>query len=111
MPYIKPSDKKVYESGIALLAEAFASVAAGDGDLNYVLTKIVLTWLEYHQPPYGYSLRADGIKALECAKLEYYRRVLIPYECDKIETNGDVYNVFALREGKAGSPGKGEAPL
>jgi len=31
------------------------------------------------------------IGALECAKLELYRRVAAPYEDDKIAENGDVY--------------------
>ena len=31
------------------------------------------------------------IGALECAKLELYRRVAAPYEDDKIIENGDVY--------------------
>ena len=31
------------------------------------------------------------IGVLECAKLELYRRVAAPYEDDKIDENGDVY--------------------
>lgn len=91
MPYIKQEDKPVYETGIQALTDAFAAVGAGDGDLNYVLTSVALAWLTYHQPPYGYALRGRVLLALEAAKLEYYRRVMAPYEDDKIEENGDVY--------------------
>ncbi|KKM20324.1 hypothetical protein LCGC14_1646640 [marine sediment metagenome] len=91
MPYIKQDDRAIYESGIQAFRDAFAAVGAGDGDLNYVLTSVALAWLEYHQPPHGYSLRSDVIKALECAKLEFYRRMLVDYEDKKIEENGDVY--------------------
>jgi len=30
--------------------------------------------------------------ALEGAKLEFYRRVVVPYEEKKMKENGDVYN-------------------
>ena len=32
------------------------------------------------------------IGVLECAKLELYRRVASPYEDEKIQSNGDVFN-------------------
>ena len=91
MPYILPESKDIYCEGIAAIEEAFAAVGAGDGDLNYVLTKVCLAWLSYHQPPHGYKLLSDVIKALECAKMEWYRRKLAPYEDKKREENGDVY--------------------
>ena len=33
----------------------------------------------------------DVVNAMECAKLEFYRRVAAPYEDTKIKENGDVY--------------------
>lgn len=33
----------------------------------------------------------DALGALECCKLEFYRRVAAPYEDSKIISNGDVY--------------------
>jgi len=91
MPYIKPEDRLVYDFALRILESDFAAVGAGDGDLNYVLTKVCIAWLRYHQPPWGYSVISDVIKALECAKLELYRQVLAPYEDKKREENGDVY--------------------
>ena len=91
MPYTQPDARLPFADGIQALRDAFASVGATDGDLNYVLTSVALAWLEYHQPPWGYSLRADVIKALECAKLEFYRRMLVDYERGKCYDNGDVY--------------------
>ena len=41
--------------------------------------------------PLTYQTMNDIIGALEGAKLEFYRRVVVPYENDKIEQNGDVY--------------------
>jgi len=40
----------------------------------------------------------DAIGALECAKLELYRRVAAPYEDTKIAENGDVYDPELLTE-------------
>ena len=91
MPYIKPEDRSVYEPGLEHLRDAFAKVGAGDGDLNYVLTAVALAWLSYHQPPHGYALCSDVVKAFECAKLEWYRRMLVSHENGKIAENGDVY--------------------
>ena len=58
------------------------------GELNYVLTKIASAWLGYEA---NYDRLSDVIKTFECAKLEFYRRVLVPYENAKADENGDVY--------------------
>ena len=91
MPYTAQIDRPIYDGGIQLLAEAFAAVGAGDGDLNYVLTKVALAWLMYHKPPYNYALRSDVMKAFTCAGFEWYERVMKPYEQQKKYLNGDVY--------------------
>lgn len=91
MPYIEEDDKLIYRYGLRELADAFAARGAGDGDLNYVLTKVVIAWLMYHQPPYNYALRGRGLLALQAAALEYYRRVMAPYEERKMRAHGDVY--------------------
>ena len=91
MPYVKQSYRGVYAKGIKSIREAFAGVGAGDGELNYVLTSVALAWLDYHQPPHGYAMLSGVVKALECAKLEFYRRRMAPYEDEKIKENGDIY--------------------
>ena len=56
-----------------------------DGELNYVITRI----LKESYPLRYFNLnRAMGV--LECAKLEFYRRVVAPYEDIKIKESGDV---------------------
>jgi hypothetical protein len=39
----------------------------------------------------SFKTYAEAISALECAKLELYRRQLAPYEDKKCAENGDVY--------------------
>mgnify|MGYP001565497510 CR=1 FL=1 len=59
------------------------------GELNYLLTQVVLTYLD--RKGKSYQTINDIIGALEGAKLEFYRRVAAPYEDKKIQENGDVY--------------------
>lgn len=60
------------------------------GELNYEITQLVQSYLDT-KDEIGYSALAEVVSALECAKLEFYRRVVVPYEDSKIEQNGDVY--------------------
>ena len=57
-----------------------------DGHVNFVLTTIMKQI--YHQQSYATYNRAIGV--LECIKLEFYRRMVAPYEEKKIKENGDV---------------------
>jgi Domain of unknown function (DUF6899) len=81
MPYIKKERRD------AILAGAKAQDA---GELNFAITSLVD---EYLQARGGlrYSHLNEVIGALDCAKLELYRRVAAPYEDKKIEENQDVY--------------------
>lgn len=60
------------------------------GELNYQITKIILEYLEDRGE--RYQTYNDIIGALECAKLELYRRKVIGYENVKKIQNGDVYD-------------------
>lgn len=79
MPYLS-DDKK-----------ALAELApAGAGELNYNLT---MTCIDYLERSAGrYADHATVVGALECAKLEFYRRALAVYEDEAILKNGDVYS-------------------
>ncbi len=58
------------------------------GELNYCITQLVLAFLQA-EPTYAEMNAAIG--ALECAKLELYRRMVAPYEDKKCVENGEVY--------------------
>lgn len=60
------------------------------GELNFIITKLVLDFIE-NQGGLNYGNVNTAVGALECAKLELYRRLAAPYEDRKIATNGDVY--------------------
>jgi hypothetical protein len=88
MPYIK-RDRRV-----ELEAEArYYSAPETPGELNYCLTVVCLDYLR--QPMGGmttsYEKLNEVVGALECAKLEFYRRMVSPHEDGAIKRNGDVY--------------------
>jgi hypothetical protein len=65
------------------------SNATGPGDLNYQITKLCNDYLNRYGPSYNAINEVIGV--LECAKIEFYRRVAVPYEDLKISENGDIY--------------------
>ena len=87
MPYIKPEDRTKYEKVLDELIGILKTqpIDRIDGELNYVITKILK---EAYPLRYFNLNRAMGV--LECAKLEFYRRVVAPYEDTKIDESGDV---------------------
>jgi hypothetical protein len=81
MPYIPESRR--FE------VDAFIPTAGIAGELNYQLTRVVQKYVKDHGA--SYRVFNDVIGALECAKLELYRRLVAPYEDTKRAQNGDVY--------------------
>jgi hypothetical protein len=84
MPYIKQDSRHVFESHIHNLAND----AENAGDLNYIITKMLHLYLK--KKGLNYANVNEIVGALECCKLEVYRRVAAPYEDSKAEINGDV---------------------
>jgi hypothetical protein len=58
------------------------------GEMNYLFSLICKNYVEGRL---SYQRINDCIGALEGAKMEFYRRVAVPYEAMKIAENGDVY--------------------
>lgn len=81
MPYINENQRPA--------ATPIGKAAADPGELNFQLTVLVSAYLERHR--LSYNTINDIVGALEGAKLEFYRRVAVPYEDTKIDQNGDVY--------------------
>lgn len=81
MPYIKPNERRDLDDTMA---------PSTPGGLNYVLTNIIDGYLT--RRGLSYTGVNEVIGALECCKMELYRRVAIPYENKKIKENGDVYS-------------------
>lgn len=78
MPYIPRDDRD--EAPLRL---------ASAGELNFAVTCLINAYLRTHGKRYETMNAVIG--ALESAKLEFYRRVVAPYENQKQAQNGDVY--------------------
>ena len=59
------------------------------GELNFLITTLCKDYLD--QRGLSYQTINNVIGALEGAKLEFYRRVAVPFEEDAITRNGDIY--------------------
>ena len=77
MPYIPSKDR-----------DRAAVMPGTPGELNYAITDLCVDYLAGTEK--RYADRAEVIGALECAKLEFYRRALAEYEDAAIAKNGDV---------------------
>lgn len=86
MPYIPTARRIELRERIHELAGDIQS----PGELNYVLTRVVVETLDNHGPV-SYARLAEAHAALTMAAAELYRRVIAPYEDRKRAVNGDVY--------------------
>ena len=81
MPYIDKDRRVEIDSGES---------PETPGELNYLLTSLCLDYIAL-APAVSYGLLNEVVGVLESVKLEFYRRVVAPYEDKKMLDNGDVY--------------------
>lgn len=68
--------------------------ATKGGELNYQISKLLNDFVAMKQ--LNYSTINEAIGALECAKLEFYRRVAADYEDLKAKQNGEVFTCLRV---------------
>lgn len=78
MPYIKASER-----------EAARFDPTTPGELNYAITSLLTGYVK--RKGLTYTQLNDCMGALEGAKAEFYRRVVVNFEDLKKHQNGDVY--------------------
>lgn len=96
MPYITDNRKCVIDPALAELITLLENTELDEGffaptmgDLNYVLTRIILAYWKRRE---CYQAGGEISGAMRNAYSEFYRRVMVPYENKKIRQNGDVYD-------------------
>jgi len=82
MPYIRQEKRKALDEKIRAISDGVLTY----GELNYVITKLLLG-----MDGDSYEDFQNLIGTLECAKQEFYRRKIVPYEEKKRKENGEVY--------------------
>ena len=94
MPYIPSNRRREINNELTTIGDQFMPQNAGD--LNYVITCFIDNFIFENGCRYGHLNEMMG--ALECCKLELYRRLVGPYEDEVLEANGDAYVVVPTRE-------------
>jgi len=86
MPYITEKERKRFDTTCTELG----CLCNSEGELNYILTKICLNYLDrIGRKKYAHLNTVIGV--LECCKQEFYRKVVSGYENIKCDENGEVY--------------------
>jgi len=90
MPYIIADQRNQLSDDIYRLVTSMNSLGddARKGVFNYVVTKLALGVIGTETK---YSKINDVVGAMECCKLELYRRLEANYEDGAVKRNGDVY--------------------
>ena len=85
MPYIRKEERKPFNNA---LKEIEHETILSSGSLNYLITKLCNIYLK--EAVECYKTYNEIIGVLECAKQEYYRKIIAPYEDIKEKENGDL---------------------
>lgn len=85
-PYIDQNEREELKDLTKVIDEFLID---NPGELNYLITTLLVNYLTTKKE--SYKTYNDLIGVLECAKLELYSRMVIPYERKKCSLNGDVY--------------------
>lgn len=94
MPYIDETNRKILDRSIDDLANIITNHSDFDnedlvtvlGDLNYCMTRLIGQVMG--STSYAKIAMITGV--VENVKQEFYRRVAVPYEEEKIVMNGDI---------------------
>lgn len=87
MPYIEKGIRASLDDGRKALKP---------GELNYQISQLLNSYFAMRS--LSYTSLNEAIGALECAKLELYRRIAAPYEDKKLGQNGEVYMFQRVEE-------------
>lgn len=89
MPYIKLSNRNKWGGVVEIrFRDILEKEGITPGELNYLITKLCHYYVEHKGK--NYTHLNDVVGVLECAKQEFYRKIVTPYEEEKIEENGDL---------------------
>ncbi len=98
MPYITDAERNCQRDGgkpLRNLGEQVGNAISGDGDLQYVIAVVIQTLMEKKGLRYAHcrNIMGDLIGAIG----EFKRCVVDPYEAQKAEENGPVYDLQKMR--------------
>jgi hypothetical protein len=86
MPYLDPEDREEWDAWL----DQIPGLPKTKGELNYLVSRLGIMFLAYQSSHPNYDERSNVIAALTDAAAEMRRRIMDPYEDEKIESNGDL---------------------
>lgn len=84
MPYIDAERRETFDDAV----DDIAAEVESPGELNYIITRLLLRVLQESEANYGVYNAFLGV--LTAVQLELYRRWIAVYEDEKIIENGDI---------------------
>jgi len=87
MPYIDQDFRDILDPHIHALQEKMKSLGYHEGDLNYVITRLIAFYF-LGDSRYRMIARITGV--LKNVSDEFYRRLAGPYEHQSMVLNGDI---------------------
>lgn len=82
-------DRNKFELAIGSLRQIISERGISKGELNYLVSSLTKLYVDRHGT--SYAVLNDVVGVLGAANMEFYRRVVVPYEDKKIAENGDCY--------------------
>lgn len=86
MPYIQQKDREKFKEILEIINKI---PIESEGNLNYLITNLCLKFIRENK--ISYSRLNSVIGVLNCVELEFYRKVILNYEEQKIIQNGDIF--------------------
>lgn len=93
MPYIVRTRREAFQGFLEKVKDLRIDTA---GELNFLITKLMLIYLEQHGE--NYRILNEIMGAASCAQKEFYRRQIVPLEDIKCADNGDVFGIPGATE-------------
>jgi len=89
MPYTSQAERNKFRDELDALLAAMGECGCTPGDLNYIISTIGAGYVV--AKGLGYTHLNDVMGVFTGAPLEFYRRVVAPYEDHKRRVNGEIY--------------------
>ena len=92
MPHVAEKWKYKYQKCLENLAFRLVEDTGGGRENNGVVVYAIYLLIKriYGGEASDFEVKSNALKVLEAAKVEFCRRVLAPYEDEKIRINGEV---------------------
>ena len=97
MPYISQKRRREILDRAGVVWKVVREKEATPGDLNYIITVLLSHYVDGRDM--NYKTLNEVVGVLESAKMEFYRKVVVPYEENKLKENGDIYSAVTERIG------------